>query len=189
MGGTAVNFPTPLTIHQANFPDIEVNAHYDTKPFGPDAPYYAWHIGRWSGDAAWELSQIHHRLFLANPPVDVQYFAIHYGYNYFLLGRAWRRGGFTVHFGLGPIVTNPESSVRHRVEGGNSGGIFDAGYYFSGIGAELAAEKDFYFAKHAFVVLEAAFTGGRAWTVPVAGGHADVPNLALHAHLGIGWTF
>ncbi len=42
MGGSAYNFPTPLTVSQAGYPDIRLSAHYDTKPFGPFYPYYSW---------------------------------------------------------------------------------------------------------------------------------------------------
>ena len=189
MGGTAVNFITPLTVHQDGYPDIHTSANYDTKPFGPFAPYYSWRVGLWNGDDAWEFSQIHHRLFLTNPPPEIQYFAIHFGYNYFFFGHAWKKGGLIYHLGLGPIVTNPESSVRNQVRQEVGTGIFDAGYYFSGIGMEAAVEKDIYFTKNAFVVVEGAFTAGFAWWVPIANGYADVPNFALHGHLGIGYDF
>jgi hypothetical protein len=188
MGGSAINVPTPLTIHQNGYPDIELNAHYDTKPFGPEAPYYAWRVSDWSADEAWEFGQIHHRLFLSNPPPEVQYFAIHYGYNYFFLGRGWKRSGWVFHLGVGPIVTNPQSSVRHKVQY-ETGGLFDTGSHFSGMGSEAAVEKDFYFAKHAFFVVEAAMTAGWAWSVPVADGSANVPNLAFHGHIGVGGSF
>ena len=189
MAGTAFNFPTPLTVHQDGYPDIQTSADYDTKPFGPFAPYYAWRAGLWNGDEAWEVGQIHQRLFLTNPPPEIQYFAIHFGYNYFFFGHAWKRSGLIYHLGLGPIVTNPESSVRGQVKQEVGTGIFDAGYYLSGIGFEAALEKDFYFAPHAFIVAEAAMTYGWAWWVPVADGWADVPNIALQGHVGLGYDF
>src|SRR5262245_30537642 len=80
MGGTAVNFPTPLLVHQTGFPDIRVpSAHYDTKALGPYYPYYSWRIGLWRGDGAFEFQHIHHRMYLTNPPPEIQFFAIHYG--------------------------------------------------------------------------------------------------------------
>ncbi|HMK86111.1 MAG TPA: hypothetical protein VK437_09160 [Steroidobacteraceae bacterium] len=190
MGGSAVNFPTPLNVHQDGYPDINVSAaHYDTKPFGPESPYYAWRISDWNDDTAWEIAQIHHRLFLSNPPPEIQFFAIHYGYNYFFVGRGWKWDGFVFHLGVGPIVTNPQNTVRNQVWPSGTGGIFNSGYFFSGIGAEAAAEKYFYFAKHWFIVVEGALTPGWAWSVPVVNGHADVPNLALHGHIGVGFNF
>ncbi len=189
MGGTGINFITPLTVHQDGYPDLQTSACYDTRPFGPYAPYYSWRIGLWSGDDGWEFSQIHHRLFLTNPPDEIQYFAIHFGYNYFFLGHGWKKGGFVYHLGIGPIVTNPESSVRGQVKQEIGTGIFDAGYYFSGIGAEAAVEKDLYLSRNAFIVGEVAMTAGFAWWVPISNGYTDVPNLAIHGHLGMGYDF
>lgn len=188
MTGTAINFPTPLIVRQSGYPDIDTQAHYDTKPFGPDLPYYAFRIGRWNGDSAWEFGQVHHRLFLADPPPEIQYFAIHYGFNYFLLGRAWKRDGFVFHLGVGPIVTNPATIVRgqRRTIGG---WLFDGGYYVSGVGAEAAAERDVHISENTFLVFEMALTAGNAWSVPVAHGYAEVPNIALHFHFGIGHDF
>lgn len=189
MGGTGLNFPTPLTFHQDGYPDIQTSAHYDTKPFGPFAPYYAWRAGLWEREEAWEMEQIHHRLFLTDPPPGVDYFAVHFGYNYFFFGHAWKKAGFVWHLGAGPIVTNPESSVRGKVKQEIGTGIFDAGYYFSGIGLRAALGKDFYLSEKLFIVAEASFTAGWAWWVPIADGWADVPNLALHGHLGLGYDF
>jgi len=188
MGGSAINFPTPLTVHQSGYPDIYTTAHYDTRPFGPDLPYYALRISRWDGDDGWEFGQIHHRLFLSNPPSEIQYFAIHFGYNYFFFGHGWKRDGFIFHLGVGPILTNPDTTVRGQQRRLGSW-FFDGGYYYSGIGVEAAAEKDFYFTKRAFVAVELAFTEGFAWSVPIANGSANVPNTALHAHIGVGYNF
>ncbi len=185
MGGTAVNFTTPLIVHQAGYPNVDAAAHYDTRPFGPDFPYYAFRFSRWSGDEAWEFGQVHHRLFLADPPAGIQYFAIHYGYSYLLFGHAWRRGEFVYHAGIGPIVTNPATTVHH--ENRSVGGwLFNGGYYTSGIGMGVSAERDFRVTTRTFAVVELELTAGNAWDVPIANGSAEVPNIALHFHIGLG---
>src|SRR5260221_14476355 len=76
LGGSAYNAPTPLTVRQTGYPDIRLSAHYDTKPFGPYYPYYSWRASFWNPehDSAWEITQIHHRLFLANNPPEIQFF-------------------------------------------------------------------------------------------------------------------
>src|SRR5215471_13635694 len=81
MGGSAYNVPTPLTVSQTGYPEIRFSAHYDTKPFGPFYPYYSWRASSWNQehDQAWEITQVHHRLFLANDPPEIQFFAIHFG--------------------------------------------------------------------------------------------------------------
>ncbi len=188
MTGSAYNFPTPLTVHQSGYPDINLTAHYDTRPFGPDFPYYALRISRWDGDDGWEFAQIHHRLFLSNPPSEIQYFAIHYGYNYFFLGHGWKRDGFVFHLDAGPILTNPATTVRDETRA-TGAALFDGGWYYSGVGFEAAAEKNYYFTKHAFFVAEVAVTTGFAWHVPIENGSANVRNVALHGHIGLGYSF
>ena len=189
MAGTAYNFPTPLTIHQNGYPDLQFTANYDTKPFGPFTPYYSWRASLWEGNQAWEIQQVHHRLFLTNPPPEVQYFSIHYGYNYILLGHAWKYTYFTLHTDIGPIFTNPQNTVRGQVLFTYGTGIFDQGYDFSGVGAQVAVSRAFRVWGATFVVADIGLIGGWAWTVPVANGSADVPTLGIHFHLGTGIGF
>ena len=189
MGGSAFNFATPLYIHQDGYPDLHINASYDTKPFGPYAPYYSWRAGLWDKDEAWEISQVHHRIYLSNPPPEVQFFAIHFGYNYFFFGHAWNKAGFHYHLGIGPIIANPETTVRGQQLFTGGMGLFDAGYDFSGIGAEVSITRNIDLNPNLYLVLEAAFIAGWAWWIPVAGGYADVPSMALHYHLGTGYRF
>jgi len=188
MGGSAYNLPTPLTVHQSGYPDIHFWADYDTKPFGPYAPYYAWRAGLWDKNEAWEFGQVHHRIFLTNPPPEIQVFAIHFGYNYFFLGHAWKKADFILHLGIGPVITNPQNTVRGQTLQTKDTGWFDQGYNLSGIGAEGAISRNFYYAKNGFFLLEVALIAGFV-TVPVVDGSADVPNLAFHGHIGTGVSF
>lgn len=185
MGGSAYNFPTPLTVHQAGYPDVQIMANYDTEPFGPYTPYYAWRASLWKGTEAWEIEQVHHRLFLSNTNDVIQSFAIHYGYNYFFLGHAWKNNDFILHLGIGPILTNPSNTIRDQVLHTGGTGLFDAGYDLSGVGAQIAVSRNFDFFEKIFFLLDVGLMGGLA-TVPVVNGTADVPNLSLHGHLGFG---
>lgn len=189
MTGTAYNVPTLLTIHQDGYPDIRFNAHYDTKPFGPFAPYYSWRVDLWNKEktAAWEVQLVHHRLFLTNTTVDVQEFNIHYGYIFFLVGRAWRMHGLVVHASGGVIVPSPSSQIRGQTFNAGSGPL-DVGYHIRGAGAGVAASRTVKLGKYVYVVADGAVLGGRA-RVPIAGGKATVPNLGFHGHLGIGLSF
>lgn len=188
MGGSAINLPSPLTVQQSGFPAIRVSrARYETRPFG-SYPYYTLRLGVWRGDGAWEVEHIHHRLFLTNPPPEIKVFAVHYGYNYFLLGRAWKRSGFTYRVGAGPLFTNPESTVRDR-QFVSRASFLDGGYYFSGLGTRAAVGRTLRLTNHLFLVGEGSFTAGFAWSVPIADGSASVPNFAVHGHLGIGVAF
>ena len=188
--GSALNVPMPLTVHQTGYPDIHLTAHYDTKPFGPNYPYYAWRAEFWNhaGDQAWELRQVHHRLYLTNNPPEIQFFAIHFGYNFFLVGHAWKRGGFVYHVDAGVLICNPENTVRGKTLNTHDTGIFDQGYSFGGIGAEAAVSRDFDITNHIFAVVNAALMGGHG-SVPVAEGSADVSNLSVHGQVGVGVRF
>ncbi|HEY6358217.1 MAG TPA: hypothetical protein VIX35_08225 [Vicinamibacterales bacterium] len=188
MGGTAYNAPTPLTIQQTGFPDIHMTAHYATKPFGPFAPYYSWRIDFWDKHGAWEVQQVHHRLFLTNTTPEVQLFEIHFGYNYFLAGRAWRTHGFVVHTSGGLVVPNPESIIRGMSLNAPGPNALDVGYRIGGVGAALAASRYVALGTHLYLLADGGLIVGRA-TVPVANGSASVPNVGLHGHLGVGFAF
>jgi hypothetical protein len=189
MTGTAFNLPSPLTIHQSGYPDLRISAQYDTEPFSPYTPYYAWRLSLWDKDGAWEFEQVHHRLFLTDPPPEVQDFSIHYGYTYFLLGRAWKAGEYLLHFDAGPVITSPESIIRGQGFQTYNKGLLDSGYYFSGLGAQAAVSRNFAVGGPVFILADVGLIGGWAWWVPVSNGSAEVPTLGLHLHLGTGFGF
>jgi hypothetical protein len=189
MGGSALNVPTPLSIQQAGFSDIHFTAHYDTKPFGPYAPYYTWRVDFWNKqhDRAWEVQQVHHRVFLTNTTPEVTAFAIHFGYNYFMAGRAWRMHGFMLHTDFGVIVPNPANTVRGLSINIGPNAVH-TGYGLSGVGGQIAISRQFNLAKHFYVLGEGGFMMGRT-TVPVVTGSATVPNVSFHGRVGIGVEF
>jgi len=183
MGGTAYNVPTPLTIRQAGFPDTTFTAHYDTKPLGPFAPYYSWRVSVWNSrhTSGWELQQVHHRVFLSNTNDVVQFFAIHFGYNYVLAGHAWMWRGFELHADGGVIVPNPQNTVRNQP-------LPPTGYRLSGVGAALSVGRHLVLTRNIYLLAEGALLAGHT-SVPVVAGSASVPNLGLHVHVGAGIRF
>jgi hypothetical protein len=58
------------------------------------------------------VTQVHHRLFLANNPPEIQFFAIHFGYNFYMVGHAWKRAGFVYHVDGGILICSPDNTVR-----------------------------------------------------------------------------
>ena len=190
LGGSAYNLPTPLTVRQTGYPDIRFSAHYDTKPFGPYYPYYSWRASLWNDahDQAWEVTQVHHRLFLANNPPEIQFFAIHFGYNFYMVGHAWKRGGFIYHADGGILICSPDNTVRGLKLETQGTGILDSGYTLAGGGGEVAVSRQFPLSRRFFVVADAALLVGRA-RVPVADGSATVPNVGMHGKAGIGLNF
>ena len=179
--GAVANLETPLTIRQSGFEEIETGgAEYETRPF--ESPvYYSLRAGRWRGGVGWELELIHHKIYLQDPPPEVQHFAISHGYNMVTVNRAWERGGFVWRAGLGPVVAHPENQIRGRV-------LRDAGYELTGPVVQAGVERRFVLGERWFVSLEGKATAARA-EVSVADGEAEVPNAALHGLLGIGYRW
>lgn len=183
MLGSAYNVPTPLTIRQEEQPELRHTAHYDTKPFGPFAPYYAGRVSFWRGDAAWEIAVIHHRLFLSNTTAEISRFEIHYGYSYLLAGRAWRVRGFEIHADGGLVMTNPANVVRGLPMNTGDPEALDAGYDITGVGGSAAVSREFRLVNRLSLVGTAAVVAGTV-SVPVAGGSARAPNVGLHGQIG-----
>ncbi|MCL5966442.1 MAG: hypothetical protein M1550_04405 [Deltaproteobacteria bacterium] len=184
LGGVPFSFTTPLKITQSGQSDIKGNARYKSKPF--ESPfYYAVRVGTWQGDRAWEVELVHNKLYLDNPPPEVQGFSITHGFNMLTVNRAWDRGALIYRLGAGVVVTHPENTVRGRKHP-EDGGILGGGYYISGPTAQAAVEKRFAVWRELTGALEGKVTASWA-RVPVEGGHADVPNVAVHGLFGLGY--
>jgi hypothetical protein len=182
--GTAWNAPTRLVIQQAGFPDIALTAHYETKAFQPPF-YYAARVGRWRGRAGWDLELLHHKIHLTDPPAEVTRFEVTHGYNLITVQRGWSAWAGRIRVGAGVVVGHAASEVRGRYQGG--GGNLFGGYHLAGPAVQVAAGRRWTVAGRLFVGAETKATA--AWArVPVAGGSAMAPNLALHVLAGLGWS-
>jgi hypothetical protein len=186
--GVPYNFHTPLKIKQANEPDIDMTAHYDTFPF--DSPYYYdLRIGKWTNDSAWEFEDIHHKVYLSNTNNDVRHFSISHGYNLFYLDHAQKlKYGFIWRLGAGVVVAHPESDIRGQEFDEGGGTLNNGGYYLAGPSAMTALGHRFFITDSLFVQLEGKLTASYAW-VKVSDGMAQAPNIALHGNFGIGYNF
>jgi hypothetical protein len=181
--GTAVSAPTPLSITQRGEPDLDFTAHWATRPF-LDTWYYAGRIGLWSGDRGWLFDFTHHKVYLTNPPGEIQNFRITNGMNMFTLSRGFRRGLFSYALGAGPVITYPINRVRGQKL--QSGRGFLGGYFLSGGALLASATRRFPLTAGFFLSLDGRVSASYV-RVPVAGGHASVPNVALHLHAGLGY--
>ena len=179
--GSAKSIATPLSIHQYGEERIHLTAKYHTRPFA-GSPYYSYRISKWSQNRAWEFELVHHKLYLSNPPDEVQQFNISHGYNLITVNRAWLRRGFILRVGAGIVATHPETTIRGKSLNWEEG--FD-GFYISGITLQVAAGRKFTIWGKLFGVLEAKFTASYA-VIPIQDGNAYVPNVALHGLFGLG---
>lgn len=181
--GAAHSIGSTLTIEQEPLPRIEIDAEWESRSF--ESPlYYAWRVSRWSDDRAWALRFIHHKVYLANPTVDVERFSVSHGYNLLTAERGWGLRAVWLWAGLGVVVAHPESTVRGRTRAEDQGGPLGGGYFVTGPAASLALARRLALGGRFGLVLEARAAACRA-RVPVAGGEASVPNASLHVTLGV----
>jgi hypothetical protein len=181
--GSAVSAPTPLSITQRGQPDLDFTAHWATRPW-LDTWYYAGRIGLWKANRGWLLDFTHHKIYLTNAPAEIQRFRITNGMNLFTLSRGFRRGKLTYAIGAGPVVTFPRIRVRgERIESGRG---FLGGYFLSGANVVGSVTRRFPLVSGFFLSLDGRISFSYV-RVPVAGGHASVPNAALHLHVGAGF--
>jgi hypothetical protein len=181
--GSSVSAPSPLSITQRGRPDFDFTAHWATRPF-LDTWYYAGRIGWWKGNRGWLLDFTHHKIYLTNGPPEIQRFRITNGMNLFTVSRGFRRGRLTYAVGAGPVITSPKTRIRD--EPLESGRGFLGGYFLSGANLMASATRRLPLAAGFFFSFDARVSASYV-RVPVARGHASVPNLALHLHAGLGY--
>lgn len=185
-GGSALSLPSRLTVRQAGEETVRMRARWETRPLA-DAPYYACRVERWEGDAGWSVELLHHKVYLRNETDVVQHFEVSHGYNQLTLSRAWGAGRAVSRIGAGVVIAHPENTVRGRPLD-EERGLLTEGYHLSGVAAQAARGVRLRLAGRLALVAEAKVTA--AWArVPVEDGSADVPNVAAHGLVGIGYTF
>ena len=180
--GSSVNLPSPLHIVQDHQPDIDFTGHWASRPF-QDTPYYGVRLALWRGARGWLLDFTHHKMYLTNPPPEVQFFRITNGVNMITVSRGFRRGNFSYALGAGPVITFPVSRVRNRENGGGRG--FWGGYFLSGGHLMASATRRMSLGGPVFLSFDAR-ASAFYMRVPVGGGHASLPDVAFHFHLGLG---
>ncbi|MBI4539480.1 MAG: hypothetical protein HY704_08230 [Gemmatimonadetes bacterium] len=183
-GGSAFNVPSLLRIQQRGESALRLTARYATRAI--EAPiYYAVRVAAGGDESHWEIELVHHKLHLRNPLPEIERFSVTHGYNLVFASHAWLGRGFAVRAGAGVVLAHPESTVRGR-RLREDGGVFGVGYYLSGPAVELAATRPLLGRGRIRVLAETKATAAYA-RVPVAGGHADVPNAAFHILVGVGY--
>jgi hypothetical protein len=184
--GTAFNLHTPLSISQEGEADLDFTAHYSTRPM-EDTPYFGARVSIWKGDRAFVITLVHHKLYLSNPPPEVAWFRITYGFNMGTVGVAWRRGNLSYTVGAGGVITHASSMVRGKRYLG-TGGPLNRGYTFSGVTA-LASVQYKVPVSRAFYLSGETMASASYIEVSVKDGQAHVPAAALHLHAGFGYSF
>lgn len=177
--GDAYSFRNRLGIEQDGF-SRSVSADWRTR--GTESPlYYVMRGARWSGERAWELSLIHHKLYLQNPPEGASDVSISHGFNIVGLTRAWRAGAFTWRAGGGPVITHAEAGIN--------GVGYDGPYRLSGFALLAGVGWRRPLTSSLYLSIEAIATAGYAEPdmdgTPEA--RLDARNVALHGLIGLGY--
>jgi hypothetical protein len=182
LGGVPWNAPTDMEFHQSGEPAVVVRADWESRPF--ESPwYYAVRLGRARDGAAWSVELLHHKVYLKNPPPDVQSFSISHGLNFVTLQRSWPGRGFLWQLGGGLVIAHPESTVRG--ENADERGFGNLGYHATGPVLGAGVGRRVPFGRRLFLSVEGRATAARV-RVPIADGHAQTANLALHLLIGFG---
>ena len=114
--GFPLNISHPITIKQDGYKDLNFKAHFDSKPF--EQPFfYVYRFSKWNNNKGWQLEMMHQKLYLNNPPKEVQYFSITHGYNLIMLSRAFKislikENDFIISVGTGIILAHSENMIR-----------------------------------------------------------------------------
>ncbi len=179
------NVPLPLTIRQHGSEDITLTARYRSEPFVVPMTWM-WKISYWSDSTAWSLMAIHHKLYLENPPAEVEEFAITHGFNIISIVHSWRVGEVVMGAGAGIVLAHPEVSVRGK-RLPEDGGIFNMGYYVAGPTLNFSVGRRFSILGGLYLLGEAMVHTSYA-SVPIAGGKAQFFSLVGHVSLGLGFA-
>ena len=183
--GSAWNMRENIRIKQDGEPDIVIkDAHFDVEPFTRPIYYgfrWAFFVGE---DGAWELEMNHLKMYLSNPPSEVDHLEVSHGYNLVWLNRAWYINEFIIHTGAGVVVPHPDIMVRGKTD-------YDPGlgaYTIAGPSLHASVQKKFDISESWFISLETKVVVASAY-IQIAEGSVVVPNRSFHANFGFGYEF
>jgi hypothetical protein len=179
--GAAINFNTPLKLEQNGQPLIEFNAEYETRPL--EQPFYwAVRVGLRSPKSAWELQLFHHKLYLMNPPPEVQYFDITHGYNILTVNYARELRPVTLRAGAGVVIPHVSATVRDEDFSKEEGFDVAGPAFLAGVGKRWPIVAGLSFGAETQLIV--------SWIEKlVAGGWVSASSVAFHVWFGLGYEF
>ena len=179
--GGAYSFDSTLTLAQGGFPPLDISASWENRNF--ETPLYnGVRLARQDSRGAWAIRLVHLKIYLSNPPDEVQRFNVSHGYNLLTLERSFLLSGFDLWVGAGIVIAPQESTVRGLPSAENSG------YVVTGPTAAVALDRRVRLSDHFALVPEVRLTFSRA-KIPIALGEASVPNVSVHALFGLEFRF
>lgn len=183
--GAALNLPSNINFDQKGYTDFSIDAELETQSF--TAPvYYQLRVSATSHESHyWETELIHNKIFLRNPPVEIQSFSVSHGFNLFginhvLMFNKW----FGWRLGTGVILAHPENTVRGKTYTQNSG-LLGWGYSLSGayLASGVFVQREL--SKWLFVSADTRVSSSYS-RIPIHDGHASLFLNTLHATVATG---
>lgn len=186
--GGAIALPSKLLIVQDDYPDLEINAKYQTKSFQLPI-YYSWRLSfpfNTKSQIGIELN--HLKIYLEDKPPEITRFTITHGYNQLWLNYTNQLpNNVALIYGLGTVIAHPENTIR-GLQLNEKQGIANKGYYFSGITSQIALHKRYSIGDYFFISLEGKLNAAYG-KVAVVNGYATVPVYTIHGLLGLGLQY
>jgi hypothetical protein len=180
--GLVYNLKLPLTIEQDGYPDISISSPtLRTYPFRPPL-YMAGRITGWRNQQGLSFEIIHHKIYLENPPPEVQSFSVSHGFNMMIISYCKSKNGFDFRGGIGTTLLHAESIVRGK-EDPYEKGLDASGYRVSGIAAAISVSRPFAVKGWFYINTEFKISGALA-NAPVVDGHASIRLVTFHLILG-----
>lgn len=189
--GFPLNINHPINIKQKGYEDLNFTADFNSEPFKQPF-FYVYRFCKWKNDKAWELEMMHQKLYLSNPPKEVQYFSITHGFNLITINRSYRfqllkKHAFIFKFGTGIVLAHSENKIRKK-EFDQQQSFFKLGYYVTGPVLNIALAKRFQLTNRFYFNLETKFNSSYA-DVPIVNGKATLWHSAVSFIGGLGYSF
>lgn len=183
MPGLSLALPTPVSIRQDGFEDLNFWTSWKTEPLKFPL-FYSYRLSRYERNQGWEIEMNHLKLYALDLPPEVSRFSITHGFNHLWVNRAWVKANFTLKAGAGIVLAHPENTIRDLPLDENRG-IGGSGYYVAGPTAHFGMQRNIELGKNVFISTEAKCSFAFA-SVPVAGGRSGVPAVVFHFLAGLG---
>lgn len=182
LSGLAYTAPTPLVIKQNGYPTLKLKAHYQTQSLQLPI-YYSYRFTTIKSKKGWSLEMNHLKIYLQNKTDEITRFHISHGYNHLFINRHIQYNKIECIMGAGAVIVHPENTIRGQALPENKG-LFNEGYYISGITTQAALQWPIIKTKYFLLPLETKISMSYA-TVPISGGKAHVPVIAFSLLSGI----
>jgi len=183
LGGDAWETPSRLVVRQQGFEDLRFQARFRTEAFRVPV-YWVARLTWWRGDTGWAMDLNHHKLYLENPPPEIQNLSVTHGYNLATIQILRRRGAWHGVVGFGGVLAHPESTVRER-KYPESDGFVLPGHSLAGPVVLFGVGAHLRLAGPVFLTVESRATFSTI-DAPIERGDFSLRHTAFHVVAGLG---